>query len=70
MSKTIEIWSSVMGDVFKELYRITKIGGTQLGIIVSIVSSHISNETLYLLTRIILRPTSFNIEHINSEITI
>jgi len=27
MSKTIEDWSNVMGNVFKELYRITKIGG-------------------------------------------
>jgi DNA modification methylase len=27
MSKTIEQWSSVMGDVFKELFRITKPGG-------------------------------------------
>jgi DNA modification methylase len=27
MSKTIEDWENVMGDVFKELYRITKING-------------------------------------------
>lgn len=27
MSKTIEDWSNVMGNVFKELYRITRIGG-------------------------------------------
>ncbi|KKQ73988.1 MAG: methylase N-4/N-6 domain protein, partial [Berkelbacteria bacterium GW2011_GWB1_38_5] len=27
MSKTVENWSSVMGDVFKELYRIVKKGG-------------------------------------------
>ncbi|RJX27919.1 MAG: site-specific DNA-methyltransferase [Dethiobacter sp.] len=27
MSKTLEEWSSVMGDVFKELFRITKNGG-------------------------------------------
>lgn len=27
MSKTVERWVNVMGDVFKELYRITKHGG-------------------------------------------
>jgi len=27
MSRTVEQWSGVMGDVFKELYRITKTGG-------------------------------------------
>ncbi len=27
MAKTIEQWSLVMGDVFKELYRVTKKGG-------------------------------------------
>lgn len=27
MSKTVEQWANIMGDVFKELYRITKYGG-------------------------------------------